>query len=39
MIPTDRNHIFQNDIEKIETIINFYPIIRLYQESLWNDKY
>ena len=38
-IERDRNDILQNDIQKMESIIDYYPIVRLFQEHIWDNKY
>lgn len=38
-IKIDRNFILQNDIKKMKNIIDYYPIIRLFQEHIWNNVY
>ncbi len=38
-IKRDRNDILQNDIQKMESIIVYYPIVRLFQEHIWDNKY
>ena len=35
----NRNKIIENDILKMKSIINYYPIVRLFQENIWNGKY
>jgi very-short-patch-repair endonuclease len=38
-ILTDRKEIIDNDIKKMKSVINIYPVVRLYQENIWNDTY
>jgi very-short-patch-repair endonuclease len=39
IITTNRNDIFKNDVQKMESIIDYYPIVRLFQEHVWDNKY
>lgn len=39
-IPTEKlKDIQNNDFVKMESIIDYYPIVRLYQENIWNNTY
>ena len=39
MIKKDRIDILNMDIKKMKSVIDNYPIIRLYQENIWNNNY